>query len=265
VSWVSGAARATAALLLTVLAGLLFASLAPQAAGLSAHVVVSGSMAPQVNVGDVVLTRSVSSAELSPGQVLLFADPQQPGRLLLHRLVSFDAEGHLVTRGDANQSNDSVHVSPSDVRGLARFRVPYVGLPAQWRLEGRYGQIALAAAVLAGAAVFVSGGLRPGSRAAAAVGIAHASARDSSTPDTEPPMTEGRPSAVEHDGRTSTDRGRHRAPSSGDDKPSLPAAPWFRRGKRRRGSAGSSGHRLRSAATDGDHLDRRQLCDQPGR
>jgi len=158
-SWFSGAARVVAALLLAVLAGLVVIAVAPQATGFSAHVVVSGSMTPRINVGDVVLTQPVSTAELRPGQVLLFADPQRPGELLLHRLVSFDPTGDLVTRGDANQSDDSVHVAPSDVQGLARLRVPWVGLPAQWRGEGRFGSIALAAAALAGAAAFVTSGL----------------------------------------------------------------------------------------------------------
>ncbi|WP_369131735.1 signal peptidase I [Modestobacter sp. I12A-02662] len=150
--------RAASALLLVVLTALAVAVLAPQAAGLAAHVVVSGSMAPQVQAGDVVLTAPVRVPDLRPGQVLLFADPQRPDRLLLHRLVAFDAQGRLVTRGDANQSDDSRHVAPSDVRGLARLRVPFIGLPGLWRAEGRFGPIALAAAVLAGAAVSVFGG-----------------------------------------------------------------------------------------------------------
>jgi signal peptidase I len=157
-SWVTGGVRAAGALLLVVLTALAVAALAPQAAGFDAHVVVSGSMAPQVQAGDVVLTSPVSVPELRPGQVLLFADPQRPDRLLLHRLVSFDGQGRLVTRGDANRSDDSVHVAPSDVRGLARLRVPFIGLPGLWRVEGRFGHIALAAAVLAGAAVSVFGG-----------------------------------------------------------------------------------------------------------
>ena len=157
---ITGGLRAAGALLLVVLTVLAVAALAPQAVGLDAHVVVSGSMAPQVQPGDVVLTAPVGAPELRPGQVLLLADPQQPDRLLLHRLVSFDAQGRLVTRGDANQSDDSVHVAPSDVRGVARLRVPFIGLPALWRAEGRSGHIALAAAVLAGAAVSVFG--RPG-------------------------------------------------------------------------------------------------------
>jgi signal peptidase len=159
-SWVTGGLRAASALLLVVLTGLAVTALAPQAAGFDAHVVVSGSMTPHVHPGDVVLTVPVSVADLRPGQVVLFADPQRPDRLLLHRLVSFDTQGRLVTRGDANQSEDSVHVAPSGVRGLARLRIPVIGLPALWRAEGRFGQIALAAAVLAGAAVSVFG--RPG-------------------------------------------------------------------------------------------------------
>jgi signal peptidase len=157
-SWVAGGLRVAAALLLVVLTGLLVTALAPQAAGLDAHVVVSGSMAPQVQPGDVVLTSPVTIPELRPGEVLLFADPQQPDRLLLHRLVSFDAQGRLVTRGDANQSDDSLHLAPSGVRGVARLRVPFIGLPAVWRAEGEYGRMVLAAVLLAGASASLVGG-----------------------------------------------------------------------------------------------------------
>ncbi|WP_164704512.1 signal peptidase I [Blastococcus litoris] len=157
-------ARVVVVLGLVVLTGLVLAALAPLAAGYSAHVVTSGSMAPRVNPGDVVVTHPVTAAELRTGQVLLVHDPEVPGGLLLHRLVSFDEEGRLVTRGDANQSDDSVHPDPADVLGLAVLRVPWVGLPALWRLQGRHGALALTAGVLVAAAVFAS---RAGRRRAA--------------------------------------------------------------------------------------------------
>jgi signal peptidase I len=160
-SWAVAAARVAAFLLLVLLAGLAATALAPQAVGLEAHVVVSGSMTPHVHPGDVVLTAPVSAAELRPGQVVLFPDPQEPDRLLLHRLVSVDPHGRLVTRGDANQSDDGVHVPPSEVRGVARLRVPLVGLPALWRQQGALGHLALAAVLCAGAALFVSRGPGP--------------------------------------------------------------------------------------------------------
>lgn len=154
VSWSTAVCRAVVAAVLVALGGLVLLAVAPRLAGFQGHVVVSGSMAPRLAEGDVVLTRAVSPQQLQPGQVLLFPDPDRPDRLLLHRLVSFDARGDLVTRGDANQSNDSVAVSPGSVLGQAQLRVPHVGLPAYWRVQGEWGRVALAAGLLAAATVF---------------------------------------------------------------------------------------------------------------
>jgi signal peptidase len=268
-AWVTGAVRVAAVLLLTVLAGLVTAALAPQALGLSAHVVVSGSMAPRVNVGDVVLTQAVSAAELRPGQVLLFTDPQRPGGLLLHRLVAFDAAGDLVTHGDANQSDDSVHVAPSAVRGLATMRVPWVGLPAQWRGEGRFGSIAVAAAALAGAAVFVSSGLSRRTGEPAGDGSRRSAGRHRSSAGLGSPMTEERPSAVRHvaaqRGATSTGEGRHRASSSGYVLPPVPPPAMRHPGVSRPGAAGPARPGLGPVVSHGDCVDGGRHRDQSRR
>jgi signal peptidase len=159
-SWAArcaAACRIAVAVLLVAVAGLTLLALAPRLVGFQGHVVVSGSMAPQLAEGDVVLTRPVAPQDLEPGQILLFPDPSGADRLLVHRLVSFDAQGLLVTRGDANQSNDTTHVPAASVIGEVQLRVPYVGLPAYWRTEGRWGAIGATAALLAAAAVVVSG------------------------------------------------------------------------------------------------------------
>jgi signal peptidase len=246
---VAAVARVAAALVLTVLAGLVVAALAPQLSGCSAHVVTSGSMAPRVDPGDVVVTRPVTAAELRTGQVLLFADPRRPGGLLLHRLVSFDASGDLVTRGDANQSADSVHVAPSSVRGLALLRVPWVGLPAVWRAEGRPGAIAAVAAVLAGAAVFVSQALTRRGAGSAPAG--------SSRPPV-PPMTAAR----------STEERRSSATSAGYALPPVPPAvarPAPGPGRSRPGPASFARPRPAAAGDHGGCFDGGRLCGQPRR
>ncbi|WP_179224527.1 signal peptidase I [Geodermatophilus pulveris] len=148
------------AALLVAIAGLVFLALAPRLVGLQGHVVVSGSMEPRISPGDVVLTRAVLPQELQPGQVILFPDPEGADRLVLHRLVSFDERGDLVTRGDANQSNDSTHVPAASVIGQAQLRVPYVGLPAYWRGTGQWGRLGLLTALLVAASVSTLG---PGS------------------------------------------------------------------------------------------------------
>ena len=152
--------RVVVAAVLVALAGLVVLALAPRLVGFSGHVVVSGSMEPRLSPGDVVLTRPVLPQDLEPGQVLLFPDPEGADRLVLHRLVSFDERGDLVTRGDANQSNDSTPVPASSVVGAAQVRVPLVGLPAYWRLTGQWGHLAGLSALLAAATVSTVRGSR---------------------------------------------------------------------------------------------------------
>lgn len=156
--------RGVVAAVLVAVAGLVLLALAPRLVGFQGHVVVSGSMEPRLSPGDVVLTRPVLPQDLQPGQVLLFPDPEGADRLVLHRLVSFDERGDLVTRGDANQSNDSTHVPASTVIGEARLGVPYVGLPAYWRSTGDWGPLAGLTVLLAAATVSTSRGSRSGAR-----------------------------------------------------------------------------------------------------
>lgn len=255
------AARAAVVLGLTALTGLVLAALVPLAAGYSAHVVTSGSMAPRVNPGDVVVTHPVTAAELRTGQVVLVHDPQVPGELLLHRLVSFDEEGRLVTRGDANQSDDSVHAAPSEVRGLAAMRVPWVGLPALWRAQGRYGAIALAAVVLVVAAVFASRGW--GRRAAPRIHLA-----SSSSPALARSMTEAvRPASVRSFARSGVDTAEgegHSAPSTRYVLPPVPPAVG-RPGDGRGAAARPAGPRVRPGDDHSGCFDGGRFCGRPRR
>jgi hypothetical protein len=104
-------------------------------------------MMPRLHVGDVSVAKPVSKAPALQ-QVLLFHDPDHPGRLRLHRFVRVDNEGRMVTRGDANHDDDSSPVTMADLEGVAVLRVPYLALPVVWLREGRWLPLALTAAGL---------------------------------------------------------------------------------------------------------------------
>ena len=92
-------------------------------------------MVPALRPGDVVVVSPVRAgdvAELAPGKIILAADPAHPGQLLSHRLVGFTPDGNLITKGDANAVRDGRPVPPSGVRGVARLRVPLIGMPKVW-------------------------------------------------------------------------------------------------------------------------------------
>jgi signal peptidase len=134
--------------LLALTGTLLLITLVPLAFGWSPSVVLSGSMQPEVAPGDVVLAQPIAPQDLVPGRVIRFADPADAGRYLVHRIVEVNPDGTIVTKGDANRVRDSRTVTASQVTGVLRLRVPWVGLPRLWVVNGAYGRLlALAGAV----------------------------------------------------------------------------------------------------------------------
>ncbi|HEY5051380.1 MAG TPA: S26 family signal peptidase, partial [Acidothermaceae bacterium] len=127
------------------LGGCLVVTLVPLLFGWRPYVVESSSMAPRIKVGDVILAAPEHNPQKLLGRVTVFHDPD-PGRIgsiKSHRVVAINSDGTLTTKGDANQSVDSVHVKVSAVVGLGRLLVRYVGLPLIWVQKGQWLKFAL--------------------------------------------------------------------------------------------------------------------------
>jgi len=144
--------RLAARAALACLGSMVVWAILPLALGWQPTVVMTGSMRPSIQPGDVVVTRGVPAAALRVHQVVLVPDPDHAGRLRLHRLDRIGTGGRLVLRGDANQSADSSTVRADDVRGVGVLRVPLVGSPAQ---AVRTGDWRRAAALVAGLLLLV--------------------------------------------------------------------------------------------------------------
>ncbi len=131
---------------LSAASSLLFWSHAPQLAGWEPRVVLTGSMLPAIRPGDVALIapEDASAPAPGPGSVVLVRDPGRSSGFYLHRLMRYDGQGRLVTRGDANPSDDWPAVERSRVAGRLRLVVPTVGLPMLWLREGDWRSLALA-------------------------------------------------------------------------------------------------------------------------
>jgi signal peptidase len=134
---------------LLAVAGALLVGAVPARFGWSSSVVISGSMSPAVEAGDIVVTSPVPADRLREGLVIRFHDPRRPGRYVLHRIVGTTADGRLVTRGDANTVADAAPVPKGTVTGVWRLRVPRLGLPVLWWIEGRHLYLVLTALALA--------------------------------------------------------------------------------------------------------------------
>jgi signal peptidase len=140
---------------LTFFLSLLAWTLVPLAFGWSSSVVMTGSMAPEIQPGDVVVTAPVKPGTALGGHVVRFRDPADPGRYLMHRIIHVRPDGEFVTKGDANDTADSTPVPRPNVTGEGRLRVPWVGLPALWLHLGAYGKLAVFGAILLGLCALV--------------------------------------------------------------------------------------------------------------
>lgn len=160
---VGSGARLTASVAVAAVAWMLLASLLPMLAGWQSTVVLSESMRPSINAGDVVSVQRATTEDVRPGMVILARNPARPGQLLLHRVVGRTGDGRLITKGDANREPDATAVAPGDLVGIARMRIPYIGLPVMWSRtgHGRTALLALVAAALVGAVLYLARRGRP--------------------------------------------------------------------------------------------------------
>ena len=95
--------------------------------GKSVLKVVTGSMEPSISVGDYIVVEKVNTDTLKKDDIISFysEDPDIYGMLVTHRIVSVEADGTFITKGDANKTEDSVAVKPDKIvgryTGRARF------------------------------------------------------------------------------------------------------------------------------------------------
>jgi signal peptidase I len=109
------------ALIIAALVGLTGGALILALVG-APYIVVSPSMEPTINTGDLFWVRPVEG-EIRPGMVVTY---RMEGRIITHRVVAAEAET-LVTQGDNNWAADPWSVPHSAVIGTPALRLPYLG------------------------------------------------------------------------------------------------------------------------------------------
>jgi signal peptidase len=93
--------------------------------------VLTGSMQPTLNPGDVAVVYAVGGfGEIETGDIVTFLPKPDDPTLVTHRAVGWGMTGEgektLITRGDANGADDQP-VTEKQVRAKFAYRVPWVG------------------------------------------------------------------------------------------------------------------------------------------
>ncbi len=103
----------------------------PSVFGVTPLVVLSGSMDDgsygAIAIGDLILVKDVDATNLKENEVVAF---MEDGYAVTHRIVAVHDDNGKVTyttRGDANNTDDTMPLEPDNVIGQYFYRVPKVG------------------------------------------------------------------------------------------------------------------------------------------
>lgn len=104
----------------------------PSVFGYSTMSVLTGSMRPYLQPGDMIVDKQAEAEEVKVGDVITY---KVGSSIVTHRVVGIVAEdGKLafVTRGDANNSEDGKPIKEEQLVGKVIFKIPYGGYVARF-------------------------------------------------------------------------------------------------------------------------------------
>ena len=111
-----------AAAALIVLCGVLF--LAIYLLGIRPFIVLSGSMEPEIKTGSVVYVNTRKDIdEIKVGDIIAF---YSGGNAVTHRVTRIN-KNHIVTKGDANRTDDKEIVTSENYIGKTEYTIPFIG------------------------------------------------------------------------------------------------------------------------------------------
>ena len=94
--------------------------------------IATGSMEPNLHVGDLVLIQKCSANDIEKGDIIEYV---REGYSITHRVVDKYQDGgtyYFITKGDNNNREDKEPVEEDRVIGKTIGRIPYLALPTIW-------------------------------------------------------------------------------------------------------------------------------------
>lgn len=102
----------------------------PSIFGRKFFVIVSGSMTPDINVGDIVIAKHDENIE--NGKIIAY---RKDSTIIVHRVVkdiNVNDEVMYQTKGDNNNIEDKELVAKSKIEGVVVGKIPYIGNILMW-------------------------------------------------------------------------------------------------------------------------------------
>lgn len=98
----------------------------------------SGSMTPIINKGDAIIVEKLTDEQfrdLKIGDVIAY---EYDNRIIVHRIINIEKKSNnsiYHTKGDYNDKPDNYDIEKTQIKGIVRYKIPYIGYPSVWLSE----------------------------------------------------------------------------------------------------------------------------------
>jgi len=113
---------------IVLIAVLLVVSVLPITGNFKVLTVLSGSMAPAIKMGSVVVVKPADNYKI--GDIITFGEISKTKTPTTHRIYEMKVQGSqpvYITKGDANNAPDQREITAKEIIGKVLFDVPYIG------------------------------------------------------------------------------------------------------------------------------------------
>lgn len=102
-------------------------SVTPNFLGIKTYVIISGSMQPELNIGDIVIAKGTNKEELKVGDIICFRQGQSVVTHRISEIIEINDDIEYKTKGDNNNSQDSGTITEKLIEGKVINKIPYLG------------------------------------------------------------------------------------------------------------------------------------------
>lgn len=100
----------------------------PTLGGYCPLIVLTDSMLPSIESGDLIICQTIDAKEVKVGDVISFFDPEGNGTsVVTHEVIEILEDGSFRTQGTNNNTADKLPVPPENLVGIYRTRIAGAG------------------------------------------------------------------------------------------------------------------------------------------
>lgn len=110
-----------------IIQSVMYPNKTPNFLGFKTYVIVSGSMVPELEIGDIVIVKTINPEELEENEIISFRKGQS---VITHRIIEImetDNGREFKTKGDSNNTEDTEVIRNTEIEGKVIQKIPLIG------------------------------------------------------------------------------------------------------------------------------------------